>query len=146
MTCCFKITVTSTTRRWKIFGLGWRSIPNTCAAYSGHRLSHDLLSDPGGRDLTAHVNFSSLRRVAASLGWSPGALLPLREFLFALGLIEEVEAMEAEAASDVEALRSRQALAPLLLGMGDAHKALILARGVEAERSGLAGWEPGRGP
>ncbi len=118
----------------------------TCAAYRGHRLSQDLLADPGSRDLTAHVNFSSLRRVGASLGWSPGALLPLREFLFALGLIEEVEAMEAEAASDVEALRSRHALAPLLLAMGEAHKALILARGVEAERSGLGAWEPGRGP
>ncbi len=118
----------------------------TCVAYRGHRLSQDLLADPGGQDLTAHVNFSSLRRAGTSLGWCPGPLLPLRDFLFTLGLIEEVEAMEAEAGSDLEALGSRQALAPLLLEMGEAHKAMIQARGVGTERLGFEGLEPTRGP
>src|SRR5688572_30036664 len=38
----------------------------TAAAYSGHRVSRDLLANPGRQDLTAHINFSNLRRAEAT--------------------------------------------------------------------------------
>lgn len=40
----------------------------TALAYQGHRATADLLSEPGERDLTAHVDLSALRRAAAAAG------------------------------------------------------------------------------
>jgi SAM-dependent MidA family methyltransferase len=40
----------------------------TARAYSGHHLIADLLQEPGMRDLTAHVNFSSLIRAGEAEG------------------------------------------------------------------------------
>jgi SAM-dependent MidA family methyltransferase len=40
----------------------------TLRAYSGHRMSGDLLANPGGQDITAHVNFSALQRAGEVAG------------------------------------------------------------------------------
>ena len=40
----------------------------TLRAYSRHHVSDDLLADPGGQDLTAHVNFSAIQAAGESLG------------------------------------------------------------------------------
>jgi SAM-dependent MidA family methyltransferase len=40
----------------------------TLRAYSGHRMSGDVLARPGGQDITAHVNFDALRRAGEGAG------------------------------------------------------------------------------
>ena len=103
----------------------------TCVAYRKHRLSRDLLSEPGRRDLTAHVNFSALLRAGRGAGLEAGPLLKQRDFLFALGLLAEVEAMEDHGLSEVELIQARRALAPLIFpgdGMGEAFKVLVQAK------------------
>ena len=102
----------------------------TCAAYRAHRISGDLLADPGDQDLTAHVNFTALRRAGERLGLDAAPLLKQRDFLFAAGLMEEVARLEA-GLPEVERMAAMQALAPLLLpdgGMGDAFKVLVQAK------------------
>ncbi len=109
----------------------------TCLAYRGHRTSGDLLDAPGLQDLTAHVNFTALRAEGRRLGLEPAPLLTQRSFLFAAGLVQEVESLERELPPH-EALAARRALAPLLLpdaGMGDTFKALVQAK--NAPLSGL---------
>ncbi len=109
---------------------GPRRPRGTCAAYRGHRVSEDLLADPGEQDLTAHVNFTALRRAGERLGLRAAPLLKQRDFLFAAGLMEEVARLEAEL-PEVERMAAMQALAPLLLpdgGMGDAFKVLVQAK------------------
>ncbi|MHB8763870.1 MAG: class I SAM-dependent methyltransferase [Deferrisomatales bacterium] len=104
----------------------------TCVAYRGHRLSDDLLASPGEQDLTAHVDFTALRRHGERLGLAASPLLGQRDFLFALGLAAEVEALDGLGLSTAELLAARRSLAPLLLpgpGMGDGFKALVLAKG-----------------
>lgn len=108
----------------------------TCVAYRGHTLSTDLLATPGDQDLTAHVNFSALRREGARWGLGEARLLTQRDFLFALGLSREVEALETQGLGEIERLEARRALAPLLLpgpGMGESFKALVQAKGVSLE-------------
>ena len=40
----------------------------TLRAYTGHQISGDVLANPGGQDLTAHVNFSMLRQAGEEAG------------------------------------------------------------------------------
>ena len=53
----------------------------TLRAYRAHRLSPDVLADPGAQDLTAHVNFTALQAAGEAAGlsteglWSQGAFL-----------------------------------------------------------------------
>ncbi|MBI5017656.1 MAG: SAM-dependent methyltransferase [Deltaproteobacteria bacterium] len=103
----------------------------TSAAYRRHTLSEDLLADPGGQDLTAHVNFSALRRSGAELGLDAAPLQTQRDFLFAAGLLEEVEALEGEGLPEPELLAARRSVAPLLFPdqMGDAFHVLVQAKG-----------------
>lgn len=110
---------------------------DTCLAYFGHRPTPELLARPGEQDLTAHVNFTALRREGERHGLASGPLLDQREFLFALGLAEEVERLEGGFDSEVDRLAARQALAPLLMGMGEAFKVLVQSRGVPLEALAL---------
>jgi SAM-dependent MidA family methyltransferase len=56
----------------------------TAAAYRGHRVSRDLLADPGQQDLTAHINFSDLERAGAPTLFFGR----MNKFLLTLGITE----------------------------------------------------------
>ena len=53
----------------------------TLRGYRGHRLSHDILADPGEQDITAHVNFGAIQRAGEAAGLSTDALLSQAQFL-----------------------------------------------------------------
>lgn len=53
----------------------------TLRAYSKHLASSDVLTDPGERDITAHVNFSQLRIVGERVGLSSEPILSQAQFL-----------------------------------------------------------------
>ncbi len=109
----------------------------TCLAYRAHRASDELLHDPGGADITAHVNFSALRSDAEARGLRAAPLLTQRDFLFALGLAEEVAGAAAPGPPSAAQIEERRALGPLLFGapqMGDAFKVLVLGRGADPGR------------
>ncbi|HSP43085.1 MAG TPA: SAM-dependent methyltransferase, partial [Luteolibacter sp.] len=64
----------------------------TLRTFSRHRAGDDPLDDPGGRDISAHVDFTSVAEAARDLGWqarplrSQGAWLTeiAREWLLAM--------------------------------------------------------------
>ncbi|MDF1554712.1 MAG: SAM-dependent methyltransferase [Deferrisomatales bacterium] len=106
----------------------------TCVGYRGHHQSAELLAAPGEQDLTAQVDFTDLARRGERLGLVNAPLRKQREFLFAAGLLAELEELEASDRTDLEKLQLRQAVAPLLMpgaGMGDAFKVLVQTKGVE---------------
>jgi SAM-dependent MidA family methyltransferase len=86
------------------------------------------LGRPGERDLTAHVDFTSVRQAARKAGLTPLALLDQTYFL--LGLANP--ASLATAGSGTGGLKRRLALKTLLLpgGLGSTCKVLILGRNV----------------
>ena len=53
----------------------------TLRAYARHRVGDDLLASPGEQDLTAHVNFTHLRRAGLREGLDDGELIDQSRFL-----------------------------------------------------------------
>ncbi len=103
------------------------------ATFSRHRVGRDPLEDPGGRDITAHVNFDDLRRAGRRAGWEELGLWPLAEFMVRGGLAPLVEeaglGMEREV--DAASYAARQEIKRILDpdGMGTDLKVLVQARG-----------------
>ena len=59
----------------------------TLRAYAGHHLDLDPLTDPGEKDLTAHVDFSLLRSQGQAEGWCTRGFLDQHRFLTALAAL-----------------------------------------------------------
>lgn len=53
----------------------------TLRAYSRHRLSSDVLSDPGDQDITAHVDFSAIQQAGESAGLQTETFATQSQFL-----------------------------------------------------------------
>ncbi len=97
----------------------------TLAAHRRHRVHRDALRDPGRQDLTAHVDFTLLRRAGEGEGLVTRAFTRQAAWLAAGGLFEDL--VDAD-------LATRQAAAQLLdgEGMGEAIRVLAQARGAGA--------------
>ena len=53
----------------------------TLRAYHRHRVTHDLLANPGDQDLTAHVNFSAIQKAGEAAGLHTEAFCTQPQFL-----------------------------------------------------------------
>src|SRR5262245_18794936 len=104
----------------------------TLTTFSGHRTdtAHGSLpawlERPGEQDITAHVDFTSVRDAAEAAGLTTIAFLD--QTYFVLGLVEEWTA---------PALAQRSAALKTLMmpgGLGSTHKVLILGKGVGRPR------------
>jgi SAM-dependent MidA family methyltransferase len=86
------------------------------------------LLTPGERDITAHVDFTGLRRTAEAEGLNTLGLLDQTYFL--LGLLDTSNLEDP--GSSLDQLKRRLALKTLLLpgGLGSTMKVLVLAKGV----------------
>ncbi|HOC16686.1 MAG TPA: SAM-dependent methyltransferase [Vicinamibacterales bacterium] len=94
------------------------------------------LREPGGRDITSHVDFTGVRLAAESAGLETLGLVDQTYFLLALS--EGIDPVEAH---DERSLGRRLALKTLLLpgGLGSTHKVLVFGRRVGRPRlKGLA--------
>ena len=66
----------------------------TLLCYREHTLSEEPLAFTGRQDITAHVNFSALIAVGTQHGLALAGLTTQRDFLLALGIREDVTALE----------------------------------------------------
>jgi SAM-dependent MidA family methyltransferase len=84
------------------------------------------LRNPGEQDITAHVDFTSVRAEAERGGFTTLGFLDQTYFLLALADVERL--------GDAERLEERLALKTLLMpgGLGSTHKVLLLGKGVGA--------------
>lgn len=100
----------------------------TAAAYSGHRVSRDLLANPGEQDLTAHINFTDLETAGERAGARTLFFDILAKFLLTLGITEHplfTSVLELEIASPEEGIR--------LLEERDEARRLVLPDGIGAD-------------
>ena len=110
----------------------------TAASYRQQQVSRDLLTDPGERDLTAHINFSDLIRAGEESGLTTLFFDRQARFLLALGITEHerfapVTELELNSIPDAVALRQRREDARRLVlpdGIGEDIRVLVQARGV----------------
>lgn len=87
----------------------------TALAYQGHRATADLLSEPGSRDLTAHVDLTLLRAAAVAGGLRHLASTNQAKFLATAGVDGEVARTRTGSAATLEeAIALRSALAQLM--------------------------------
>lgn len=87
----------------------------TALAYQGHRATGDLLGEPGGRDLTAHVDLTALRTAAQGAGLTPVAATTQAALLAGVGLDDELDRLRRGPEATLEgALALRAALAHLM--------------------------------
>ena len=96
------------------------------------------LDDPGGQDITSHVDLTSVQRTAEALGCTTLGVLDQTYFLLALGPADE----RASGGTTMGDLRRRLALKTLLMpgGLGSTHKVMVFARGLGTpELLGLSG-------
>jgi len=102
----------------------------TLLAHLGHRTSDDLLSDPGSRDLTAHVDFSALLaageccRLEGVLFCTQGAWLAQSPSVSATA---QSFAMQGGAAAIAHLAEAKRLMLPF--GMGEIFKLLVQSRG-----------------
>ena len=87
----------------------------TALAYQGHRATTDLLSEPGSRDLTAHVDLTLLRVAAEAGGLRHLNSTSQAKFLATAGVDDEVARTRTGPAATLEAaIELRSALAQLM--------------------------------
>lgn len=112
----------------------------TLLAYRDHRVSDDMLGNPGGQDFTAHVNFTALIEHGRAVGLVPLGFTSQAKFLLALGKANEFADLYAPGANETERYQARLRLKQLIYpeGMGETFKVLVQAKGVsEASLTGL---------
>jgi SAM-dependent MidA family methyltransferase len=100
-----------------------RHAAGTLMSYRRHQASPDVLSDPGGRDITAHVPFTAIEERARLRGLSVRPLETLASFLLRIG---EADQFAAALAGEDEraATRRRMQLKTLLFSMGETFRVL----------------------
>jgi SAM-dependent MidA family methyltransferase len=98
----------------------------TLQCYHQHRVNQNPYLNIGEQDITAHVNFSSVKDWGESLGMKSLGYSPQGIFLASLG-IDEIVSGELESRPDF--LAELPKIKSLLFGMGDTHRVLIQYKG-----------------
>jgi SAM-dependent MidA family methyltransferase len=88
----------------------------TLMGYRRHTAREDVLSDPGVRDITAHVNFTALEEHGASIGLARDRFETLAQTILTAG---ESDQFAAAMAADPMQLKT------LLFGMGETFRVLL---------------------
>jgi len=105
----------------------------TAASYREHRVTRDLLANPGEQDITAHINFTDLIRAGEESGFTTLYSDRQAKFLLALGAGEHP--MLREDADSPEALARKEDARRLVLpdGIGEDIRVLVQGKNVPME-------------
>lgn len=105
----------------------------TLLCYYRHTVEENPYIRVGQQDMTTHVDFTSLIQKGDALGVAKVWFGEQYRFLMGVGMMDELMALEASAATEEERLKNRLALKKLILpdgGMGDTFKVLVQAKKV----------------
>ncbi len=109
----------------------------TLLCYHRHTCNEDPYAYIGEQDITAHVNFSSLRDWGEEMGLRTIGYCPQGTFLVSLGIDRVISGMlsaDPGFQSEIPKIKG------LLLGMGDTHKVMVQYKGKSVSGS-LRGFE-----
>ena len=93
----------------------------TLMSYRRHTVSEDVLTDPGDRDITAHVCFTALEEHGKKLGLEKVRFERLSQTLLDAGEADQF----AAALTGPDEVRRRLQLKTLLFGMGETFRVLL---------------------
>lgn len=107
-----------------------------CAHYRHQRLDDDdaLITDPGSRDLTAHVNFTELANSARDAGFQVCGFVSQGRFLINMGVLDHAKEVLESIADPLARAQLAQTLQRLVLEseMGEVFKVMMLAKNMPA--------------
>ncbi|WP_127533045.1 class I SAM-dependent methyltransferase [Paenibacillus kobensis] len=102
----------------------------TLMCYRRHMAHDNPFLDPGEQDITAHVNFTALKRAAQQAGWSVAYEATQLQFLLEQGILELLEEHDGADPFSVKAKRNRAVRQVLLSdSMSETFKIMVLTRG-----------------
>jgi SAM-dependent MidA family methyltransferase len=108
-------------------------IEGTLLAHHKHEAVHDVLSDPGSRDITAHIDFTALARAGRDAGFSMTCWMAQGAWLAqspsVQSRIREI-AMQRTEQSAAQLAGAKRMLLPQ--GMGELFKLAVQIKGVES--------------
>jgi SAM-dependent MidA family methyltransferase len=105
----------------------------TLMCYHRHQADDNPFDRVGEKDITAHVDFTALRKAGSEVGLDTLWFGEQYRFLLGLGFVEELMKREAAAASEQEARALRLTLKNLIMpeaGMGETFKVLVQGKNV----------------
>ncbi len=111
----------------------WRRT-GTLLCYHRHQSSDNPYQHIGCQDITAHVNFTVMEKIAESHGFETLYFGEQYRFLMGLGFLEDLLRLQALETDPTRAQALRMTLKNLILpdgGMGESFKVLLQAKGVE---------------
>jgi len=108
----------------------------TLEAFARHRVTRDVLAEPGDRDITAWVDFTELEEACVEAGLTVRGLVSQSRLLLAAGIAEEL-ADDPERPPDAARSAERNAVAKLFApgGMGESIRVLVAERGTSTGAS-----------
>lgn len=104
----------------------------TLACYFQHKVSENFYFQPGQKDITAHVNFTSLAEWGKEFGFKVNGYTNQNYFLRSLSVANYLRELEHGSSEENKALLFQ--VNKLLYEMGSAFKVLIQQKNVEAGR------------
>ncbi len=99
----------------------------TLLCYHQHRTSENPYQHVGEQDMTAHVNFSSMKKWGEELGLKTIGFCPQGMYLISLGIDEAITELYGCAPDPFEIARIKGLILPQ--GMGESHKVMIQYKG-----------------
>ncbi len=111
----------------------------TLICHRRHHSLHDPLAFIGCQDITAHLNYSLLAKVAATAGLTVNGFTTLGGFIVDIGLTEPslTELQDAEQLSVTHQLNTLTSPAE----MGELFKVMELTKNIDADRAGFAAYD-----
>jgi len=109
----------------------------TLLCYYRHQINENPFQNIGDQDITAHLNFSSLKRWGDEAGLKTTGFCPQGTYLISLGIDEVLDEIYGDSIDAFEIARIRGLILPQ--GMGESHKVMIQYKG-QREIKGLKGF------
>jgi SAM-dependent MidA family methyltransferase len=101
--------------------------------YHNHQFNEHPFQHIGKQDITAHVNFSAVRKWGDELGIHAAGYCSQGLFLTALGIDREIRQLyETSGAYETELARIKRLVLPE--GMGDTHKVMVQHKGTNTPK------------
>lgn len=107
----------------------------TLLAHLEHKAIDDVLSEPGSRDITAHVNFSALVQAGKAVGMEPLLWISQGGWLAQSPSVQSfIQSLAAQ--SDAQSLHLLTHAKRLLMpfGLGEVFKLLVQSKGLQTEK------------
>jgi SAM-dependent MidA family methyltransferase len=104
----------------------------TILCYHKHQINENPYQNIGEQDITAHVNYSALKKWGEDIGIKTAGFCGQGVFMVSLGIDEDIKKIAEGPDHVFEIARVKKLILPQ--GLGESHKVIVQYKGVESPR------------